>query len=166
MNRKPGPPAALTARELGLLARLEGRPVPRAQALAAALGVDASAAGRLIRRFRREGVLTLAGVARRPDGACECISYLVVDWTKADPEQLEARLRCDPAVLTADRILGPADYRLFSRHADFRAASAWVRALEIEPGLSRVTARFCASVCDRPYYAAARLAADAARRPD
>jgi hypothetical protein len=149
----------LTVEELRLLAQLEGRPLPRGPALEALLGVQVPAAMRLVRRLQRQGWLVFGAVARAP-AACTCISYLLIDWSRASEEVLEDRFRRDPDILTADRILGSSDYRLFSSHADHRAASAWTRALRQELGIARLTTRFCASVWDRPYYAAARLAAD------
>jgi hypothetical protein len=162
MSPRPDPPPSLTANELALLARLEGRPLPRGPALAAELGVRTSAALRIVRRLRRQGWLAFAAVARPAPGACVCISYLVVDWSRTAGAALEARLQQDRAVLVADRILGAADYRLLSSHADHRAANAWMRDWRDAPGVARLTTKFCATVCDRPRYAAARLAADAA----
>jgi hypothetical protein len=162
MPPRPEPPPSLTANELSLLARLEGRPLPRGPALAAELGGRTAAALRVLRRLRRAGWLAFAAATRPAPGACVCISYLLVDWSREADEALEARLREDPAVLAADRILGAADYRLLSSHADHRAANAWMRDLRDAPGVARLTTKFCATVCDRPRFAAARLAADAA----
>lgn len=154
-------PSLLTAEELRLLARLEGRPLPHGPLLEALSGVQAAATLRLLRRLRRQGWLVFGAVARAPV-ACACISFLQIDWSRASGEVLEDHFRRDPDILTADRILGASDYRLFSVHADHRAANAWTRALREEPGIARLNTRFCASVRDRPHYAAARLAADQA----
>lgn len=148
----------LTAAELQALARLEGRPLPRGRALEARLGLSPAAARRMIHRLRARGLLTITGAGPPPPGGCACVTYVHLDWTQARAEALEARFRDDPAVLIADRLLGPSDYRLFSRHADYRVASAWVRDLEAEPGVSRLGNRFCTLAWDRPHYAAARLA--------
>ena len=166
MPPRPDPPPQLTANELALLARLEGRPLPRGSALEAALGLGSAAAMRLLRRLHRQGWLAFGAVARAPPDACACITYLHVDWSRAAAQMLEDRFRQDPAILTADRILGAADYRLLSSHADYRAANAWIRDLSETPGVARLATRFCATLCERPCFAAARLAADeaAARR--
>ena len=160
MSARPDPPQ-LTANELALLARLEGRPLPRGPALAAALGVPAGEALRLIRRLQRQGWLTLAALVRPPPAACACITYLQVDWSRITADRLEDRLRADPSILAADRVLGACDYRLLSTHADHRSAGVWLRALREEPGVARLATRYCARLCDRPRFAAARLAADA-----
>jgi hypothetical protein len=162
MPSRPDPPPQLTANELRLLARLEGRPLPRGSALEAVLGVGSAAALRFVHRLRRQGWLAFGAVARAPPGACACITYLQIDWSRTSGEALEASLRADPAILVADRILGAADYRLFSSHADYSAANAWIRQVRETPGVARLTTRFCATVCDRPRFAAARLAADEA----
>ena len=162
MPPRTDPAPQLTPNALALLARLEGRPLPRGPALEAVLGVRAATALRLMHRLRRDGWLTFATVHRTSRGDCACISYLSIDWSLTGPETLEARFQVDPAILTADRILGAADYRLFSCHADHRAANAWVRELRETRGLARISTRFCATVCDRPRFAAARLAADEA----
>jgi hypothetical protein len=162
MPPRTDPLPSLTANELALLARLEGRPLPRGGALAAALGVSTSAARRILRKLRGQGWLAFAGVARPTAHGCACISYLAADWSRTARQTLEDRLRQDPAILVADRILGAADYRLFSSHGDHRAANAWARALSETPGVGRLTTKICANVCDRPRFAAARLAADAA----
>jgi hypothetical protein len=162
MPPRTDPPPSLTAKELGLLARLEGRPLPRGAALAAVLGVSTTTALRIVRKLRRQGWLASAAVARPAPHDCACISYLLVDWSRATVETLEDRLRRDTAVLVADRVLGAIDYRLFSIHADHRAANTWMRDLRETPGVARLTTRFCATVCDRPRFAAARLAADEA----
>jgi hypothetical protein len=164
MPPRPDPPPSLTETELALLARLEGRPLPRGAALAAALGISTSAALRIVRKLRGQGWLAFAAVARPTSDACASISYLVADWSRTSPGALEDRIRQDPAILVADRILGAADYRLFSSHRDHRAANAWTRDLRDTPGVARLTTKFCATVRDRPRFAAARLAVEASRR--
>jgi hypothetical protein len=163
MPSRPDPPPQLTASELRLLAKLEGRPLPRGPALEAALGVSAAAALRLVRKLRRAGLLAFAAVTRPAPGACACISYLQIDWSLTTSQTLEDGFRRDPAICLADRILAAADYRLVSSHADHRAANSWIRGLRDTPGVARLTTRFCATVCDRPRFAAARLAADEAQ---
>jgi hypothetical protein len=46
-----------------------------------------------------------------------------------DTEAFEAMLVRDPAVATADKIVGDYDYRITSYHADRFEASDWVRML-------------------------------------
>jgi hypothetical protein len=160
---RPGsdPEVLLSREDLRLLARIEGRPLPRGEALGAQLGLGAAAARRLIARFRRLGVLGFAAAVRMPRGACECVSYLRIDWSGvADPDALEDRLRCDPAIVVADRILGSSDYRVFSRHRDYRAANVWLRQVTSEPEIGQMTTRFCTALRDQPCYAAARLAGE------
>jgi hypothetical protein len=136
--------------------------MPRGQALADLLGVNPTAAWRLVRRLRRQGALRFMSAACvRPD-CCQCITWLKVDWAATDsPDALDTWLRADPAIMTADRVTGTSDYRLLSRHAHYRAANAWARDLAAHPSVSRAVTRFCASLEDRPNYAAARLAAEA-----
>lgn len=162
-TRRPVPAAALSQAELRLLAKLEGRPLPRGQALAQTLGITPRAAWKLVVRLRRESVLRFAsGVRLRPE-TCDCVSDLKVDWSRlAEPEVLEAELRRDPAIVTADRVAGACDYRLASRHRDYRAAAAWDRRLAGLPGVAEVRTRFCGKVADRPRYAAIRLALEGA----
>jgi hypothetical protein len=107
-------------------------------------------------------VLGFGASIRIAGEACECVSYLKIDWSRAGGvRSIDERLRSDPAILVADRVAGDADYRLFSRHADYRAANAWARELLSEAGVSQLTTRFCARVSRHSRYAAARLAADA-----
>ena len=58
--------------------------------------MSAAAAMRLVRRLRRQGWLAFAGVVRPPPGACACISYLLIDWSRTSGEVLEDRFRSDP----------------------------------------------------------------------
>lgn len=160
---RPVPAAALTHAELTLLARLEGEPLPRGQALAQTLGISPRAAWKLIVRLRRSGVLKFTSGVRLRAEACECVSDLKVDWSRlAEPEVLEAELRRDPAIVAADRVAGACDYRVASRHRDYRAAAAWDRRLAGLPGVAEVRTRFCGRVQERPRYAAIRLALEAA----
>ncbi|WP_372784613.1 hypothetical protein [Phenylobacterium sp.] len=146
-----------------LLAKLEGRPLPRGEALAVLLGCDAAAARRFVTRFRERGVLRLADAVQAPPESCDCVSHVRIDWSRvSDQAALERRICMDPAILVADLILGNSDYRLFSRHRDFRAAHGWIRQLESDPAIGQMTTRFCAGLRARPNYAAARLA----RTPD
>jgi len=161
MRPGSGPTVALSQEELRLLARIEGRPLPRGQALGAELGLSQAGARRLIARFRRLGVLGFAAAVRFPREVCDCISYLRIDWSRIDQRTLEDRLRRDPAIIVADRILGNSDYRLFSRHADYRSANAWIRELASRSDISQMSTRFCTGLNLRPSYAAARLALQA-----
>jgi len=163
MPPRSDPPPQLTATELALLARLEGRPLPRGPALEAELGIGAGPTLRLLRRLQRQGWLKFGAVARAPPDACACISYVQADWSAASAVTLEDRFRDDSAILSADRILGASDYRLLSTHGDYRQASTWLRELREAPGVGRLTSKFCAAICDRPRFAAARLSADAAQ---
>lgn len=160
-RRRSTPPPELSHGELVMMSRLEGRPLPRGKALADLLGVSPTAAWRLVRRLRRQGVLGFVSTARiRPD-ACDCITLLKVDWAhSANLDVLDAHLRADPAIVTADRVTGSSDYRLHSRHADYQAANAWARAIAAHPNVAHAASRFCTALYDRPNYAAARLAAD------
>ncbi len=147
------PPGALRA-----LAKLEGRTLPRGQALADALGLSPSAAWDLIRDLRQRGVLDLVSVVDDQRPVCECVTYLKVDWTRTpDLPAFDAWLAADPEILAAARIAGNWDYRLRSAHRDYRRANDWSRALEADPRITRVWTRFCATVFDRPHYAAALL---------
>jgi hypothetical protein len=159
---RPGldPTVALSREELRLLARIEGRPLPRGEALGAELGLSQAGARRLIARFRRLGVLGFAAAVRFPREVCDCISYLRIDWSRIDQAGLEDRLRQDPAIIVADRILGSSDYRLFSRHRDYRTANAWIRELASQPDISQMSTRFSTNLHLRPSYAAARLAVE------
>jgi len=159
MRRAPAPICAPSAEELRLLSRLEGRPLPRGEALAALLGFDAAAARRFVTRFRALGVLRLTAVLQAPSGSCDCVTDLRIDWSRAgDPAALEQRMRLDPAILVADRMLGSSDYRLFSRHCDYRAANDWIRRFAADPAIGQMTTRFCTGLQGRPRHAAARLA--------
>lgn len=144
-----------------MLAKLEGRPLPRGQALADLLGVSPTTAWRLVRRLRRQGALRFVSTARLRPGICQCITYLKVDWAGLRSlDSLDDQLARDPAIMTADRITGGCDYRLLSRHADYQTADAWTRDIASHPSVARAETRLCASLWDRPHYAAARLAAD------
>jgi len=160
-KRVYAPPPELSREELVLLARLEGRPLPRGQALADLLGVSPTAAWRLVRRLRQQGALGFVSTARIRADACQCVTLLKVQWTQtSNLDALDAHLRADPAIVTADRVTGASDYRIVSRHADYQAANAWTRALAAHVNVAHAASRFCTTVYDRPNYAAARLAAD------
>lgn len=144
-----------------MLAKLEGKTLPRGQALADALGVSSTAAWELIRDLRRRGVLDLVSVVsdRRPQ--CECVTYLKVDWAERfDLHAFDAWLADDPEIFVAVRIAGNYDYRLRSRHWDVRRANDWSRGLAADPRVSKVWTRFCTTLFDRPNYAAAILGSD------
>ena len=161
MTRRGDNPADLSADELRALARLEGNPLPRGQALADALQMRPSAAWDFVRRLRRSGALRLVSPVKLPLGACECITYLRIDAVRPDDlSELERRIADDPLVMTAAAITGRYDYRLFSRHSDYRSANAWSRALEVAPGVAQVVTRICERVLERPCVAAAILGSD------
>jgi len=160
-KRLSAPPPELSREELFLLSRLEGRPLPRGQALADLLGVSPTAAWRLVRRLRRQGALGFVSTARLRADACQCVTLLKVDWrATSNLDALDAHLCADAAIVTADRVTGAADYRILSQHADYQRANAWTRALAAHPNVAHAVSRFCNTVYDRPNYAAARLAAD------
>jgi hypothetical protein len=153
--------AGLPPGALQVLARLEGKTLPRGQALADVLGISPGAAWEVIRDLRRRGVLGL--VSRVSDGQtpCECVTYLKVDWTQlTDLPAFDDWLARDPEILVAVRIAGQYDYRLRSGHRDFRRANDWSRDLQADPRVSKVWTRFCTTVFDRPNYAAAILGSD------
>ena len=158
MRRRAEGPGGLPPAVLRALAKLEGRTLPRGQALADALGLSPGAAWDLIRDLRRRGVLDLVSVIddRRP--VCECVTYLKVDWTRTpDLAAFDDWLAADPEILAAARIAGNYDYRLRSGHRDVRRANDWSRTLAADPRISKVWTRFCATVFERPRYAAALL---------
>lgn len=99
------------------------------------------------------GVISLVGLG--PE-TCECVTYLKVDWIGGDGLQaLDAWILDDPAILIGARVTGAYDYRLVSRHLDYRAANAWSRDLMFRPKVLRVLTQFCTTQFDRPNYAAA-----------
>lgn len=161
MTRRGDDPADLSAAELRALARLEGKPLPRGQDLAEALQMRPSAAWDFIRRMRKSGALRLVSPVKLPPDACECITYLRVDQVRPDDlAALERRMAADPTVMVAARITGRYDYRLFSRHSDYRSANVWSRSLETCPGVAQVVTRICETVVERPCVAAAILGSD------
>jgi DNA-binding Lrp family transcriptional regulator len=158
MIRRGDGPDGLSENDLRVLARLEGKPLPRGQALAEALDMRPSAAWDFIRRMRRSGALRLVSPVQAPPDACECISYLRVHAVRADEiSALERRMADDPLVMDAAMITGWYDYRLFSRHSDYRSANAWSRSLETAPGVAQVATRMCERVIERPGVVAAIL---------
>lgn len=168
MKRRGDGPAGLPPAALRMLAKLEGKTLPRGQALADALGISPSAAWDLIRDLRKRGVLGLVSVVSDHRPLCECVTYLKVDWTQnKDLREFDDWLARDPEIFVAARIAGNYDYRLRSGHRDFRRANDWSRSLEADPRISKVWTRFCTTVFDRPNYAAAILgdAPDAGEPP-
>ncbi|THD81694.1 MAG: hypothetical protein E7812_02420 [Phenylobacterium sp.] len=112
--------------------------------------------------LRQIGALRLVALLRLPPGICECVTYLKVGW--ADPDSLEALdawILADAAITVAVRVTGAYDYRLSSRHADFRSATDWSRSLLLRPKVDKAVTQFCTVIADRPHYAAAILGADA-----
>jgi len=158
MTRRTVGSAAVTLDDLRVLARLEGRPLPRGQALADALGVSPATAWNHVRRLRRIGALTFVSLVKlRPD-ACECITYLQLDAAgPGDLDALDRRLAADPVIMLASRVTGEFDYRIHSLHADCWSANDWSRSLEAAPRVSRISTRFSTTVFERPSYAAAIL---------
>ncbi len=73
MRRRADRPVALSRDELQVLARLEGKPLPRGSDLAAALGLSPNAAWRRIRELRRRGVLDFVSPVKLP-AACASAS--------------------------------------------------------------------------------------------
>jgi DNA-binding Lrp family transcriptional regulator len=158
MSRRTTKTAAATLDDLRALARLEGRPLPRGQALADALGVSPSAAWKYVRRLKRLGALAFVSSVQRPPGICECITYVQVRGTRpGELALLDARLAADPLIIHASRVAGDFDYRLRSLHRNYRSANDWSRSLEADPNVSRISTRFSTTVFERPHYAAAIL---------
>lgn len=154
--------AELSLDDLRFLAKLEGRPLPRGQALVDLVGLSSSAAYRRIRELKRRGALAFAASVR-PSKACECVTYLKVDWAKAGTGRLlEDAIARDPAIVSASRITGSHDYRLVTRHPDFRNAEDWGRRMSAHPMVSNRLTRFCSTVFETSNYAAAILGPDKA----
>jgi len=130
------------------------------------LGVDGLAlpvadAARAYDEHRIDGFISPASVALafQWSAMTRFVTDLRIDWSRAgDPAALEQRMRLDPAILVADRMLGSSDYRLFSRHCDYRAANDWIRRFAADPAIGQMTTRFCTGLQGRPRHAAARLA--------
>ncbi len=161
MTRRTLRAPSLSLDDWRMLARLEGEPLPRGQALGDSLGMSASAAWALIRRARRAGVLGLTASVKLQSDVCQCITYVRVSAVKLELlDALEHRIAADPAVMVAARVTGPFDYRLFSRHLDHRVANDWSRCLETLPGVVRVLTRICDRVTERPRLAAVILGSD------
>ena len=145
-----------------MLALIEGRPLPRGQALADLLGLSQNAARALVRRLVKQGVLILADTVPANSIGVDCISYIEVDAVQAgNLEALDDYLRADPVIVVADRITGNFDYRLCSRHPDYRKANEWARGLASRADIARVLSQVCMSRREQLTYAAALLAADA-----
>lgn len=161
MTRRAIKPAEVSSDDLQALVKLEGRTLPRGQALADLLEVSHSSAWRTVRRLKRAGALgSVAAVRLRPE-TCECVTYLRMDWTHtAGVPGIEDRIAHDPAIVAAARVTGGYDYRLQSVHADYRLANAWSRELQAHPHVARILTKFCRTIFDRPRYAAAILGSD------
>jgi biotin operon repressor len=158
MTRRRTRLATTTPDDLWIVARLEGKPLLRGQALADALGLSPAAARAHVRRLKRLGVLAFVSSAQLRPETCECITYLQVGGTgPGDLESLDRRIAADPFILLASRLAGDFDCRLYSRHADYRTADAWSRSFEADPRISRISTRFSKTLFERPNYAAAIL---------
>ncbi|MET0272314.1 MAG: HTH domain-containing protein [Phenylobacterium sp.] len=156
-GRTAGPKGA-ALEDLKILAILEGRPLPRGQALADALGVSVIAAWSHIRRLKGLSLLAFVSPVKFRPETCECITYLKIQGTQAaDLVALDARIAADPAVTVASRITGGFDYRLHSVHEDYRRANDWSRNLDSHPAVARISTRYCRTLFDRRSYAAAIL---------
>lgn len=161
--KAPDGPDGLSLDDLRFLAKLEGKPLPRGQALVDLLGVSPSAAYRRIRGLRRRGALAFGALVKPSAEACECVTYLKVDWAEAGSGQaLERLIARDPEIVTASRITGSYDYRLVSRHRDLRSANDWGRRISAHPVVSNRVTRFCTTVFETSNYAAALLGSDPA----
>ncbi|MEO8115854.1 MAG: hypothetical protein ABI655_15805, partial [Phenylobacterium sp.] len=66
----------------------------------------------------------------------------------------------DPEIVSASRIAGNYDYRIVSKHLDFRSANEWAARMSSHPMVSNIQMKFCATVFDRSNYAAAILGSD------
>jgi DNA-binding Lrp family transcriptional regulator len=161
MSQRAAGPAGLSLDDLRILAKLEGKPLPRGQALAAALGASPSVAWRRVRNLRRLGALSLVSPVGLRPGMCECVTYLKVDWVHGNSlDPLDSWIANDPAILTAARVTGRYDYRLSSRHQDIGSADDWSRGLLSRPKVAEVLTQFCSTVFNRPTFAAAILGTD------
>ena len=155
-DRRPTPDISLD--DLRRLAGLEGKPLPRGQALADALGMRPSAAWEFIRRMKHAGVLQLVSPVQLKPDVCNCITDILIDATKpSEMVLLEKRIVDDPSVMAAVRVTGNYDYRLLSRHRDYRCANDWSRSLEACPCVTRVRTRICMMILDRNGLAGAIL---------
>jgi hypothetical protein len=158
MSRRTTKSDTATLDDLRLLARLEGKPLPRGQALADALGVSPTAAWKYIRRLKRLGALAFVSSVQLGPETCECITYLQVSGTRpGELAALDGRLAADPSIIQASRVAGDFDYRLYSLHRTYGSANAWSRSLEADPSVSRISTRFSTTLFERPNYAAAIL---------
>ncbi|HJV41394.1 hypothetical protein [Caulobacter sp.] len=151
--------------DLEIMARLEGKPLPTTQQLAAMLDVSQTTAFRIIARFKRSGLLRLADRVRLPENVCHCIADLRTRLlAMPDLERLEERLRADPHVSTAAAITGKHNYRVTALHRGVAEANAWFKALLAEPAVIDGALTFCRPIIDRRHYAQALLAHGQDRR--
>lgn len=147
--------------DLEIMARLEGKPLPTTQQLAAMLDVSQTSAFRIINRFKRSGVLKLVDQVRLPADVCHCIADLRTRLlARQDLERLEVRLTEDPHVSAAAAITGKHNYRVTALHRDMAEANAWFRALLTEPAVIDGVLLFCRPIIERRHYAQALLAAE------
>lgn len=127
----------LTAKELAILLRLEGRPWPSAEALADEIGQPIEAAQQILHRFRQSGLCRLVTIARNPN-VCECVAYLQLCLVETSAiEALDRRLEADLHVMAAVRLSGEQDYRIEAHHSDVGRAGHWFRQLLMEPAVSQ-----------------------------
>lgn len=158
MKRDAKRPPGLSLDELRMLARLEGRPLPRGPELADVLGVSPSAAWRRVHDLKRLGALSFVSPIKLPSGTCECVTYVKINGAHLGGlDLLDEWIATDPATIAAARVTGAYDYRLSSAHRDLRSASDWSRGLEARPEVAEVMTRFCDILFDRHAYAAAIL---------
>lgn len=158
--RETPPPRDGFEADLEIMARLEGKPLPTTQQLAAMLDVSQTTAFRIISRFKRSGALKLADQVRLPEGVRHCIADLRTRLeVRPDLDRLEQRLRQDPHVTAAAAITGEYNYRITALHRDTAEADAWFKALLSEPAVIDGALTFCRPIIDRRLYAQALLAA-------
>jgi DNA-binding Lrp family transcriptional regulator len=158
MRRPADRPVDLSLDELRVLARLEGKPLPRGPDLADVLGLSPNAAWRRIRDLRRRGVLAFVSPVRLPEGMCECVTYLKINGAHVGSlDRLDEWIAADPATTAAATVTGVYDYRLVSMHRDLRSANDWSRRLEARPEVAEVRTSFCSILFERHAYAAAIL---------
>ena len=158
MRRPAKRPAGLSLDELRVLAKLEGRPLPRGPGLAEALGLSPNAAWRRVRDLKRLGAMAFVSPVRLPPGTCACVTYLKINGAHTGSlDLLDEWIAADPATTAAARVTGTYDYRLNSAHRDLRSANDWSRSLEARPEVAEVRTRFCDILFERHAYAAAIL---------
>jgi len=161
MSPPPEGQVVLSPDDLRIVAKLEGKPLPRGGALAEVLELSPAAASRLVRGLRRRGALGSVSLVGLAPGVCECLTYIKIDWLQGGaPQLLDDWIAKDPAIVDGARVTGNFDYRLMSRHRSFRAANDWSQGLMSRPKVSDVLTHFCTTKFDRPNYAAAILGTD------